>query len=285
MASAVFGGAAVVQQRVTHQVPQRAPLDPRLLSDLARRWPWMAAIGLTIAGLALQIAALRLGPLGLVQPILVCDVLFAVLISSVARHRPPDRIIVAGAACCAGGLAGFLVIAQPRGGTLAVTPLRMLPLAAGLAAVLLLCLAVARRGARQARPLAIALACGVVYGATAFLLKEIAGSAGTWFSEPLRHWPLYALVVLGPLGFQLNQSAFQAGVLIAPVLSVITIADPLVSIGIARLWLGESFASGPADIAGEVIALGFMILGVVTLAQRAPQVTAARNRQAAHRPR
>ena len=273
-AALAFAVSAVIEQHYAHEVPQRGPLDPRLLRDLARQPPWLVSIALTVAGLVAQIAALRAGPLALVQPVLVCDVLFAVLIRSlVAARRLPDRVVLAGVVCCAGGLAGFLAVAQPHGDQPVQTPLVVLPLAGGLAAVLAACLAVARYGPSRARPLAIALACGVVYGVSAFLLKEASDTLGQGFADPGRQWPLYAVAVLGPVGFLLNQSAFQAGILIAPVLSVITVTDPLVSIGIARLWLGEQIAASPADVAAEVTALAVMTAGIIVLAHRAPQVT------------
>jgi hypothetical protein len=81
------------------------------------------------------------------------------------------------------------------------------------------------------------------------------------------------LVIVGPVGFLLNQSAFQSGILISPVLAVITTADPLVSIGIAHFWLKEEVASMSLDIVAEVISLAVMTGGIVALAHRAPQVT------------
>src|ERR1035438_4388490 len=133
-------------------------------------------------------------------------------------------------------------------------------------------LALARAGPRPLRPLMLALGCGICYGVMAFLFKLLsAGSAGG-FTGLLRQWPLWAVVVVGPLGFLLNESALQAGILIAPVLSVITAADPLVSIGIAHQWLHESIADGPLNVTMEATSLALMIAGIVVLAHRAPQV-------------
>lgn len=278
-----FAVAGVLEQRSTKQVPQRGALSPRLLADLAHRPLWLAAIGGTIAGSLLQITALHFGPLALVQPVLVCDLLFAVVLAAVTvRHRAPDRIMFAGCACCAGGLALFLAVARPGGGAETVSLAAVLPLAVALAAVMAGCLVVAHRGSRRIRPLALALACGVDYGVTAFLLKLVTHSLAGGFSQPLRQWPLYAVVIVGPVGFLLNQSAFQADILLSPVLAIITTADPLVSIGIARLWLNESIASSPADIAAEVAGLVIMAGGIVALAHRAPQ--AARRAAARHPP-
>jgi hypothetical protein len=66
-------------------------------------------------------------------------------------------------------------------------------------------------GPRSARPLGAALACGVIYGLTACLLKEVPDTLPQGFSDPSRQWPLYALIILAPAGYLLNQNAFQAG--------------------------------------------------------------------------
>jgi uncharacterized membrane protein len=88
----------------------------------------------------------------------------------------------------------------------------------------------------------------------------------------LSDWPIYALAVVGPLGFLLNENAFQQGTLIAPVLSIITVCDPLISIALAALWLKEELNSTPAGISGEVISLLLMIAGIVVVAHRAPHI-------------
>jgi F0F1-type ATP synthase assembly protein I len=275
----VYGLSAVLEQRGVSQVAERGVFAPRLLLDLAHRPVWLASIAATIAGAAFQATALHFGPLALVQPILACDLLFAVLINSVARRAAPDRVLLTGAVCCAAGLGVFLAVAQPTGGAETVSLGAVIPLAAGLAAVLACCLAWARAAPRVTRGLALALACGVCYGVNAFLLKLVTFSLAQGFSEPLQQWPLYTLAVIGPVGFLLNQEAFQSETLVSPVLAVITTSTALVSIGIGTLWLDENFASGPWDVVTEVAALAVMTAGIMLLARRAPAV--ARQRAAA----
>jgi hypothetical protein len=91
----------------------------------------------------------------------------------------------------------------------------------------------------------------------------------------LTSWPIYVVAVCGPLGFLLNQNAFQAGVALAPALSLIVVLDPLVGVGIGILWLGESVRGGWVAVLGEVVALAVLIIGVVVLSHRAPQIAAA----------
>ncbi len=223
-----------------------------------------------MVGFGLQVIALRFGPLALVEPLLVWDLIFAVLISAFLRKRW-DPVLLGGVVATATGIAGFLVIARPSSGQSQVSFHVVLPLATGLAAGVLACLMIAARN-ENLRPLALALACGINYGAAAFLVKLVVTDVSGGLPSLLSDWPIYALAVIGPLGFLLNENAFQQGTLIAPVLSIITACDPLISIVLASLWLNEKLNSTPAGIAAEVAALLLMVTGIVLVAHRAPHV-------------
>jgi drug/metabolite transporter (DMT)-like permease len=271
-AALVFGIASVADQRSTKRVQRRRALSPRIFLDLARQPLWLASMGGTVLGFALQVLALRFGPLALVEPLLVCDLIFAVLINSFLRKRW-DSVLIGGVAATAIGVAGFLVIARPSSGQSSVSFQVVLPLAAGLAVAVVGCLAVSARN-ENLRPLALALACGINYGVAAFLVKLLVSDVSGGLIGVLSDWPIYALAVVGPLGFLLNENAFQQGTLIAPVLSIITVCDPLISIALAYLWLNEKLSSTPAAIAGEIASLLLMITGIVVVAHRAPHAAA-----------
>jgi drug/metabolite transporter (DMT)-like permease len=276
-AAALFGGASVLEMRSTKQVPDRPALSPRLLVDLVRRPLFLAAIGVNLAGAALQVTALHFGSLTLVQPLLVLSLLFAVVIAAASvRRKPPDAVLLAGVTCCAVGIAGFLMVARPHGGSATAGPAAALPLAAGLAVVLAGCLAAARWGPRAVRPLWLALGCGAAFGVNALLLKIVPGTLPAGFADPARQWPLFLMAVVTPVGFLLNQNAFQSGTLIAPVLAVITTVDPLVSMAAGAAFLHEKIALSPLALAAEGCALAVMIAGIVALAHRAPQAAAQR---------
>jgi drug/metabolite transporter (DMT)-like permease len=272
-ASATDGITAVLDERSTKQVAvHRSALAVGLIFALLRRPLWLIAISLNILGVFFQVLALRFGPLALVQPILVCDLIFAVCFGALFRRQKPDRVMLIGVTCCAGGLGWFLAVARPHGGTTSISVSEAIPLGIAVAALLVGCLTVARFGHRMTRPLMLGLACGVCYGVTAFLIKLLTGGGHGGFVGLLERWPLWAVVVIGPLGFLLNQSAYQSGVLVSPVLSVITAADPLISITLAHLVLHEQLSGGLLNITMEVLAFAVMIVGIVTLAHRAPVV-------------
>jgi drug/metabolite transporter (DMT)-like permease len=277
-AAVVFGISSVAEQRGTKRVERREKLSPKIFFDLVRQPLWVTSIGATVIGFALQVVALSQGPLALVEPILVCDLIFAVLINAYLRKRW-DPILLGGVAACALGVAGFLAIAQPTPGTSTVGFLVVLPLGAGLVALVAGSLALTR-GNENLRPLALALSCGICYGVSAFLIKLVTAEFSGGLPHLLTNWPIYALAVTGPLGFLLNQYAFQEAALLAPAMSIITSCDPLVAILLGYLWLNENLRSTPAAIAGEIIALLLMVAGIVVMAHRSPQVAARLDKDA-----
>jgi drug/metabolite transporter (DMT)-like permease len=277
LAALVFGISSVAEQRGTGHVKERGALSPRLLLDLVRDPLWVTAIGATVLGFALQVLALKYGSLAVVEPLLICDLIFAVLINSYLRHRR-DPIIFIGSGMCAAGVAGFLIIGHPTGGKSSVGAIVLLPLAIALVVLVGGSLFVAKRD-KNVQALALALATGCCYGVSAFLIKIVTGNG---IHNLFTTWPLYALVVVGPVGFLLNQNAFQeSGDLIAPVLSIITAADPLISILLAVVFLSERLNSSPGAIIGQIATLSLMVVGIVTIARHAPMAVTHHEKKAA----
>jgi hypothetical protein len=280
----MLGISSVADQRSTKLVQSRPVLSPRILLDLVRQPLWVTAFGANLVGFALQVVALSFGSLALVQPILVCDLIFAVLIlwflsrrSGVQRpeRTRQNKIGFAGVTATVVGVAGFLAIGRPSSGTTQVSSSVLLPLAVGIVVVVGGCLAVAARN-RTLRPLALALACGVNYGVAAFLVKILTSEFGGGLSEVFSNWPIYVFAVVGPAGFLLNQDAFQQGKFLAPVQAIITSADPVISIALGILWLNVRLYGSPADIAGVIVSLLLMITGIVITANDVPTAVDAR---------
>jgi len=269
-AAFVFGIASVADQRSTKRVQSRQALSLRIFGDLMRQPMWLASIVGTLGGFALQVVALRYGPLALVEPLLVCGLIFAVLINSYLFRRF-DRILISGVVATAAGIAGFLAISQPTTGQSTTGFGVVVPLGAGLTAAVAACIIVSRRSSAYGA-LALALACGICYGVSAFLVKLVVSDVSGGLAGTLSDWPIYALAIVGPLGFLLNENAFQHGKLIAPVLAIIIVCDPLISVALAYLWLDEQLNASPIGIAGEIISLAVMCTGVVVVAQRAQRI-------------
>jgi drug/metabolite transporter (DMT)-like permease len=270
----VYGVTGVLQQRAARRIEGSDQLG--LIRGLLAQRSWLLSTMGSLVGFGLQGLALGTGPIVLVQPLLVTGVLFAALTSFLLSNRPVDWPLMASLVLTAAGLAVFLLFARPTQGTDTVSLRSVLPLAAGLFVVLLGCLALVVRTRGLARSLALALSAGIVYGVTAAVAKVTIGAFESGgLPAGLTHWSLWALVVLGPLGFLLNQNAFHEGELVSPPLAVITVTDPLVGIGIGVLWLGESIGRSPGAVVGQVLGLAAMALGVWLVAHRAPHLTAS----------
>jgi drug/metabolite transporter (DMT)-like permease len=277
----VLGISAVADQRSTKRVKKRKGLSPAIFADLARQSLWLIAIVANLVGFALQVVALSQGSLALVQPLLVFDLVFAVLISWLLDRRakvphPGGRrsilLMFTGVAAVTGGVAAFLAIGQPSEGTTNVSISVLLPLAIGLAVVVGGCLAVAARKPNL-RPLAMALACGACYGVSAFAIKLVTSEFSGGAAKVFTNWPIYVLAVAGPLGYLFNQYALQQGKSLAPVQSIITSADPIISIALSIAWLNVALRGGAAAIFGEVASLVLMVAGIVVTAHNSPHVT------------
>ncbi|SDZ09361.1 hypothetical protein SAMN05216215_104625 [Saccharopolyspora shandongensis] len=274
--AASFGLASAIQHRVTKQVPEVRTLSPRMLFDLVRKPIWVLSIGTVLIGLSLQVVALAFGPLVLVQPLLVTSVLFGAGFAALLAHRKMDLVLALGGLACVGGLSAFLVLGRPSGQGTEFTGASILPLALALGLLVVLALVAARWLPGEVGVIGMAVATGVLYGVTAGLIKVVAGqfrSGG--LAEPFQHWTLYAVCVIGPMGFLLSQQTFQRGRLMSPALAVITTVDPLVAAAIGVNWLGERIESSPTILAGEIIAVVMIIGGIVVLTRRGEQLRRA----------
>ena len=269
----VFGVTGVMQQRATHRVTA----DPRdqgaFIRGLVGQPLWLVSTIGSVGGFALQGVALATGPIVLVQPLLVTGVLFAAVTSWLLRRHPVDRMLATGLVMTSAGLALFLVAARPMPGDDVLTIGDVVPLAAALGALIFGSLWLAARKHGAARSLALALAAGIAYGVTAAMAKVTLGQLDEGPVAFLTHWSLWAVIVLGPFGFLLNQHAFREAQLASPVVAVITVTDPLVCIGIGILWLGEAVHADSVAILGEVLGLLIMAAGVWLVAHRTPHLS------------
>ncbi|MEU3269825.1 DMT family transporter [Saccharomonospora sp. NPDC006951] len=275
LAAAAFGLTGALQHKAARRVVGGGTVQIGLVFTLLRQPLWLASLLTNGLGIALQWLALATGPLVLVQPLLVTALVFAVFSSSALRKERPDRIVLLGAGLCVAGLAAFFLVAKPVAGHGTLELREVLPLAAGLAFLIAVCVAVAVKYAGRARVLALATATGVLYGVTAGLSKLAADDLRRGVLALLTHWHFYVVVVCGVTGFVLSQNAFRVGVALAPALAVIVALDPLVSIGVGALWLGERLPGGAGSIAGQVIGLAVSIAGIAVLSGHAPQTVRA----------
>ncbi|MFC8047853.1 DMT family transporter [Nocardia sp. NPDC057353] len=271
LAALLFAVAAVTQQRSAAAVPEGQPLVSSLLRN--PRW-WAATIG-DSGGYALQVVALSLGAVLLVQPILVSALIFALPLAARLDRRRIDTGSMVAAAALTIALASFLIIGKPTDADrIAPSGHWLLP---GIVLLVLIALAVAGALASTTTPAARALllgtAAGALYGLAVALTDSVmAGLREHGIGHLLTGWQFYALVAAGLLGVYLQQRAFQAGPLSAS-LPALTIAEPLVAVVFSLAVLGERLRAGPLGLG--VCAIGVVVMLATTLFLSRSQAQAA----------
>jgi drug/metabolite transporter (DMT)-like permease len=267
-AAASFGGAAALQERAAHRVPDTGLASVRLLLALLRQEGFVPSLWLAMLGFVLQAVALRFGPLTLVQPLLITGTLFFIGFTCVIRRQPPDLWLVVGSVLALAGLTAFMLVAQPTGQANEFHPSGSIPLVIGLVTTVCGCLALARRLSGGVRALPLAVATAICYGVTAGLVRSLAASFDGDLLWLVGQWRLYAIALVGAAGFALNQQAYQKGLIGVLAVATITVGDPAVSIGVGVAWLGESIRGGPLATFGEVVSLLVVAGAIVLLAAR-----------------
>jgi hypothetical protein len=251
LSAVAYATAAVAQERLA------ARTGPGGLRRLLAQGAWWSTVGLNSSGALLHVAALKFGPLTLVQPLGALTLVAAVPLGArvAGRRAAPDEW--RGTALTLVGLGALLPLTAS--GT---APDETLGTAAalGVAATVLALVALLTRTGRG-QGLGHAAASGLTSGAASALTQTltVAGLALTW------RFAVVGVLVAGFAvgGLLLSQTAYTGG-LGAP-LAVLTLANPMAAAAIGLALLGERVHGGPAGVAPAVLGAVVAARGVVLL--------------------
>ncbi|MGW0188259.1 DMT family transporter [Streptomyces sp. NPDC003362] len=277
-AGACFAAAGLLQQWAAGARPDTEALRLRLLGGLVRDPWWLCGIGLAVLAYGFQSLALAFGPLSLVQPLIVAELVFAVPLSARLHRMRLGRREWLGTAAVAVGLAVALTSARPQGGRPAAASVQQwLLLLGATAAVVCAALAAARRLTGPWRASATALAAGVVMGTQSVLLAATVDRLRHGLGAALTAWQTYALVVASLCGLLLIQTAFQQGPLAAS-MTVLDATEPVVAVTVGTVVFGETITTGWPVGAVTVTALLLVCAGIASL-DSSPVVAALHERK------
>ncbi len=267
-AALFYAVASVLQQRAAGEAPAERSLRLRLLVGLIARPLWLMGILADGAGFVLQFIALDHGSLVLVQPLLVSGLLFALPLGAALTRRRLMPSEWVGSAATVAGLSLFLVVAAPGPGHDTASDLAWVITGACTLVPIAVMVAVSRSTTGAVRAGLLAAAGGIFYGLAAALTKVTAQEFHTGIVHTLTStWEPYALVVCAVVAMVVVQSAFQAGPLRWS-LPTLTVVDPVVSVVIGALALGERISTAGAAPALEVLGLAAMAWGIFLVARR-----------------
>jgi drug/metabolite transporter (DMT)-like permease len=260
-ASLLYNTSIALQALEARRVPGEHSLRPSLLGRLVRNRRWLGATALGLAGWPLEIAALLLAPLTVVQPCLVSGLILLLWLGSTKLGESPGRREAVAVAAIVIGVAGVAWAAPERttdhAGTAAIA------LALGLVAVPIgLPYLLRTRGAAVGFLTVLSAGCGYAWTAIAskLLTDELAGGAllvgAVWLATAIAS---EGLALLSEMSALQKRPATQ----VAPVMFAIQVLLPVL---LAPLIFGESWDTTPLSGAALVAFIAVAVLGAVLLA-------------------
>jgi hypothetical protein len=237
-----------------------------LLWSLVRNPIWLLGALVTTAGFLAHAAALGFGAIGVVQAVLVMQLLFALPLATVRRRRLPLLRDWVGTVAVCGGLIGLLAV---RGVIPQTTEHRdrafvVVSVAAVVVVLLVMAARFARRHAHR-RTAFMGVAAGICFCMTATFLVFLTADLSAHGLAGLVDWPLLGIAATTTVGSVLVQDAF-AGDSLPMALTATTITDPTASWIVGLLLFDVKPPAGVGTVVGCLLSGAAVAIGIGLLA-------------------
>jgi fumarate reductase subunit D len=242
----------------------------KFVSYLLRHPLWLLGWVALCGSLIFQALALHFGPLSLVQPILVTELILALVLRQLWLGQSIRGVTWSAAVVTGAGLVIFLVTTSPHGGSFLPTSSAWTVPSVVCVAVVALLVALAQRGSPARRAALFASATAVMWALEATFIKAATDTISSLgYGGMFTRWPVYALIVGGVVGLLCEQAALHVGPLSVSQ-TFIVIVDPLVSVALG-IWLYRDRLHHDAlHLSVSVVAFAVMCAGIVALTRTAP---------------
>jgi drug/metabolite transporter (DMT)-like permease len=260
-ASCLYNASIALQAVQARVVPGEHSLRPSLLGRLLRNPSWLLATGLGLLGWPLEIAALLLAPLTVVQPCLASGLILLMWLGATKLGESPGRRELLAVAAIVVGVAGVAWAAPER--TTEHAGAGAIALALGLVALPIAAPYVVRRRAAAAGMLAV-LSAGFGYAWTAIASKLLTDQLAAGSVAVGAAWLATAAASEG-VALLSEMSALQRrpATHVAPVMFAVQVLVPVL---LAPLIFGESWTETPLDGAALLAFMAIALAGTVLLA-------------------
>jgi hypothetical protein len=251
----------------------RGGLGFKQLVRLIVRPQWISGLGLMAVGMILQLGALSLAPLIVVQPIGAIALVITSLLNARATKTRMNRGSIIAVGLCTLGIALFVGMASGVAHANVLTDTDVITVLVILLALLIVFAVLFFSAGRSAKPLTYIVGAGVLYGFVATLAKVVIQRIYQLQFDWLTILCLIALVAAVVLGGWFVQNAYASG---PPdlVIAGLTVIDPMVAVTIAIVILGEAKAANFLVALGFAVSAAMAVAGVVLLSKVHPELTA-----------
>jgi drug/metabolite transporter (DMT)-like permease len=249
-AACCFDGAVALQALEARALPVGA-VGTGLLRALLARPRWLAATGLAILGWPLQVAALELAPLTVVQPTLAVGLVLLLVLGVRLLGEPAGPSDLLGCAAIAAGLA-LLAWAAPERSTGHAGTVALVAVLGGLGLIALAPWLLGRRAPGGA--MVAAAGCG--YAASGLTSKLLADGLAAGDLATVAGWGAATIVVAGTaLADEMGALQRVGAARVAAGAFALQIVVPVLG---APLLTGEPWSSTPLH--GAVIVAGVVLV-------------------------
>ncbi len=223
-----------------------------------------------------QAIALHRGQLAVVQPLLVSELVFALVLRRQWLHQAIGRRAWAAAGITCVGLSVFLLLANPRGGNGREPTLdNWTWVLAGVVGAVVVLYGLSRTGPPTHRAALLATATALIWALEATFIKTTTDDfTNVGLTGALQRWPIYALAAGGIAGFLMEQGTLHVGPLSVSQ-PILVLVDPIVSVCLGVVLFNERLAADPGVLAGAAVAFAVVCAAAVVLTRNTPADMAA----------
>jgi drug/metabolite transporter (DMT)-like permease len=265
-----FQNAAVVADSA-QKVKTQGSLSLKQLISVVSRPKWLSGTAFMVGGIVLQLAALSLAPLIVVQPVGAVALVFTSLLNARQTKTRINRPTLIAVSFCTLGIAAFVGMASGVAHEAVINDDRLRQVLGVLLTILVVFAALFFTIGKRAKALTYVAGAGVLYGFVATLAKVVIQRIYQQQFEWLTLLCLVALVGAVTLGGWFVQNAYSSG---PPdlVIAGLTVIDPLVAVSIGIVILGEANDANLLTILGWLVAAIVAVIGVYLLSKVHPEL-------------
>ncbi len=273
--AALCNAVNVTTQHVASTSDPRRSKGWRLVLYLFSSPLWLLGWVALAAAFVFQAFSLHRGEMSVVQPLLVTELVFVLVLRRVVIHQAIRAITwwAAGLTCMM--LALFVVMSEPQGGNDFPSSHAWVVAASvtvGAAAVLAM---LGMSGSPVRRAALLGSSTAIMWALVATFMKTTTQTLSQYgVAGMFTHWPVYALAASGLGAEILNQAALHVGPL-GTSQPFLVIVDPIVSIALSVWIFEEYFTPNAARITLAVLSFFGMCTAVAILIRTAPATMAA----------
>jgi hypothetical protein len=250
---------------------QKTKVGLRQVLALFTKPRWLTGMSLLVAGAVLQISALTLAPLIVVQPLGGIALVITALLNARATKTKINRATWIAISLCTFGIAAFVSVASSVASEVKLDDSNLFQILSVLSVIVVIFGVLFFTIGKKAKAISFILGAGVLYGFVASLIKAVVQRIIQGDFSVLTFVCAVITGVAVLLGGWFVQNAYASG---PPdlVIAGLTVIDPMVAVCLGIVILGEAQQANPVTLAVFISSAIVAVIGVWTLSKVHPEL-------------